>query len=63
MKIGLCWHQKSSGSMWTYNFTGHIVVDLKIVIALATMKVMVGTNLHESHPIVDKSLHDTIKQL
>lgn len=48
--------------MWTYNVIGHIVVDMKIVIASATMKIMVGTDLHELHPIVDRGIHDPIKQ-
>ena len=50
------------GSMWTYDLTYHIMVDLKMAIALATMTFMKGTNLHELHPMNERVFHDFIKQ-
>lgn len=60
MEIGLCWYQKDHGSLWTYDLTYHIMVDLEIIIALATITFVVGINLYELHPIDEKIFNDFI---
>ena len=37
VKIGLCWYQKGANNKWTYDLTDHLMLDLEIIIALATM--------------------------
>ena len=41
MEIGLCWYQNKNGSMWTYDLTDHLMVELETIIALATMTYIV----------------------
>lgn len=48
--------------MWTYDFINHMVVELKMVIALATTKFLITTNLYELHPMNERDFHDFIKQ-
>lgn len=38
---------KLSGSMWSYDLTDHIMITLKMIIVLATITFMIGTNLCE----------------
>ena len=41
MEIGLCWYQNDHGSLWTYDLTNHIMVDLETIIALTTITFVV----------------------
>lgn len=42
--------------MWTYDLTNHKMLELKMVIALATMMFMVGIELNELHLIIKEPL-------
>ena len=54
----------SSGSMWTYDLTDHIMVDLKMVMVLAIMASMVGSNSYELHSTSNEiDFQDFIEQL
>ena len=37
MEINLCWHQKRTNNKWTDDLTDHLMVDLEVIIALASM--------------------------
>ena len=37
MEISLCWYHNKNGSMWIYDLTNHLMVELETIIALATM--------------------------
>ena len=45
MEIGLYWYQNDHESLWTYDLTNHIMVDLETLIALATITFVVETKL------------------
>ena len=60
MEIGLCWYQNKNGSMWTYDLTDHLMVELETIIALATMTYIVETNLYELHPMDERVFNDFI---
>ena len=60
MQIGLCWYQKDHESLWTYDLTDHIMVDLETIIALATITFIVESNLYEVHPMDAKVFNDYI---
>ena len=49
--IGLCWYRNKNGSMWTYDLTNHLRLELGAIIALATMTYIVETNWYELHPM------------
>ena len=40
-----------NGSMWTYDLTNHLMVELETNTALLTMTYIVETNLYELHPM------------
>ena len=56
MKIGLCWYQNENGSMRAYNLTNHLMVELKSIIAFATMTYIAKTNLYELHSMNEWSV-------
>ena len=60
MEIRLCWYQNKNGSMWTYDLTNHLMVELETIIALATMTYIVETNLYELHPMDEQVFNDFI---
>ena len=33
IEIGLCWYQKGTNNMWTYNDTDHLMKNLETMIA------------------------------
>lgn len=45
----------SNASTWTFGQTNHVMVGWKMIIVLAKMRFMVGTNVCELHPIDEKS--------
>lgn len=47
VEIGLCWYQKDQVSMWTYDITNHVMIDLDIVIALVIITFMEVINFYE----------------
>ena len=51
IEIGLFWYQNNNGSIWTYDLTDHLVVELETIMALATMTYILKTNLYEFHPM------------
>ena len=51
LDIGFCWYQNRNESMWTYDLTDHLMIELETIIALNTMTYIVETNLYESHPM------------
>ena len=46
--------------MWTYNLTSHLMVELEIIIALATMTYVVEINLYELYPMNKQVFKDFI---
>jgi hypothetical protein len=61
MEIGLCWYQNGTNNKWTYNFTNHLVVDLEMIIALASMTYIVDLD-YELHPGDDKVFNNFIDE-
>ena len=55
MEIGLYWYKKDHGSLWTYDVTDHIMVDLKTIIALTIVTFVLRKTLYELHP-TDRNL-------
>ena len=60
MEIGLCWYQKDHKSLWTYDWTYHIMVDLETIIALATITFVVEKDLDDLNPMDEKMFNDFI---
>ena len=56
MEIGLCWYQNNNESIWTYDLTDHVMVELEIIIALATMTYIVKTNSYGLYQWLNKCL-------
>ena len=54
MEIRLCWYQNMNESMWTYDLTNDLMVELETIIALATRICIVKTNLHELNPMSEQ---------
>ena len=49
MEIGVCWYQEGTKNKWTYDLTYHLMVDLKTIMALASMIYMVDLDAYELH--------------
>ena len=49
MEVGLCWYQNKNGSMWTYDLTYHMMLELETIIALAIMTYIIETNMYALH--------------
>ena len=64
MKIGLCWHNffLKNNNKWTFNITDHLMVDLKIVIALASITCSVDSVAYELHPRNENVFNDLINE-
>ena len=58
MKIGLYWYKKDHASLWTYDLTNHMMVDLEIIIKLFLVTFVEEKNLYELHPMDEKVLND-----
>ena len=63
MEIVLYWFQIKNGSMWTYDMTDHVMVELDIIIALATMNSIIETNLYELHPMDERVFNHFINDM
>ena len=50
--------QNETRSMWTYNLTDHLMVELESIIALARM--IVVTTLYKLHPMDEQVFNDII---
>ena len=55
IEIGLCWYKKRTNNKWTYNLPYHLMVDLKTIIALASMTYILDVYAYELHPRDEKS--------
>ena len=62
MEIGLCCCQKGTNNKRTYDLTDHLMVDLEIIIALASMTYFVDLDVYELHPRDEKIFNDFIKE-
>ena len=51
---------KRSWSLWTYDLTNHIMVDLETIIALAIVTFVVEKNVYELHPMNEEVFNDFI---
>ena len=54
LKIGLCWYQKYHGSLWTYDLTNHIMMDLGIINYNNYNNFCSRKYLYELHPMDEK---------
>jgi hypothetical protein len=50
MEIDLYWHQKRTNNKWSDDLPHHLMVDLEVIIALASMRYIVNLDAHELHP-------------
>ena len=60
LEIELCWYQKDHESLWTYDLSNHIMVDLEIIIALAMVTFVVEKNVYELHSTNEEVFNDFI---
>ena len=49
MEIGLCWYQKRTNNKWTCDYMNHLMLDLKIIIAISSMTHIIDLNAYELH--------------
>ena len=49
MKNGLCWYQKGTNNKLNYDLINHLVVDFKIIFALASMIYNANLNAYTLH--------------
>ena len=62
MDIGLCWYQTRANNKWTNNFTGHLMIDLETIIALAIMTYIIDLDAYKLHPRDEKVFNDFINK-
>ena len=62
MEIGLCWYQKETNNEWTYDLTDHLMVDLEIIIALASMTYIIDLDAYKLHPGDEKVFNGNINE-
>jgi hypothetical protein len=66
MEIGLCWYHKGTNNKWTYGLRhmtiSHLMVDLEIIIALASVPCIADLDAYELHPRDEKVFNNFINE-
>ena len=61
MEIDLCWYKKKP-TIRSYNLTGHLMVHLGTIIAIASMTYIVDLDASEAHSGDEKVIKDLIDE-
>ena len=63
MEIGLHWYKKGINNKWTRDLTNHLMIDLKTIIAIASMPYIIDFDSYELQPGDEKLSTTLIKSM